>query len=864
MRRRYFSFKKIQGQKILTLYIKILLSYYLNVKKRLLYIAVFLSFSIFSQSFQDSASGANLQYFNSLPEEIRNEIISESDQKPESISDIRNSLIKFNDASKSQRFGHKYFEYVSTTNTPVLDIPFQTDYEISLNDEVELFLTGSKNLITSLKVDLSGNIFIPEIGSISVNGLKISDANKKVQELINNSYVGTKSHLSVKRASVKKISVIGAVNNPGTYLMNPFVSISEALKYVGGLSYNASLRKIEIVNSEGNSSTYDLYRFLIFGDREVDANLKNGDTIVVHATTDFLMLEGEVLRPMEYEYLPTDSVADLVQIGLGLGQMADKTKISINQFEGNNLVTKSVALDDLLGDAVTDSIFIGNVSNVTSKGLLIRGSSTSQGYVSYSRGDFLSNYIKNIQFSDQIYPFYAVLKQNINSGLGITYKSFSISDPETYSSIKLQDNPEIQFFSREDIVKLSENLLSDLSKTEYEIYKNIEELDLKIQQIQYQINDNLNLQSLGPIDMVVEDDGIEETDNLIYLNALIEKYQLEKEKLLGSISEITSGINAKSELIKEKDLKLVFISTTPYKLPITGRITPELIFQYFAENINLESENVAIGFSDDRGFMIGGFNSTLDSNNISIMSFPENQVDTISVSITGQVNNPGEYTVNSQTTLDDLYKLAGGLRDSASTFGIILTRESIKEKERIAVEGARRYLINSIVGNMANNASGGIADLAGILALTETTIDYSGRVTGDLTPGGVEASKIYLQDGDEVYIPSTLSTISVNGEVLNPLTTSISANVTWEEYIDMAGGYNEYADRSGAYVIKANGRAVPLNQNYFTKGIFPEPGDTIVIPRNIDKLSLVPLVSISTKIISDVAFAAASLNSLRN
>ena len=47
-----------------------------------------------------------------------------------------------------------------------------------------------------------------------------------------------------------------------------------------------------------------------------------------------------------------------------------------------------------------------------------------------------------------------------------------------------------------------------------------------------------------------------------------------------------------------------------------------------------------------------------------------------------------------------------------------------------------------------------------------------------------------------------------------------------------------------------------------TKKSYPEPGDTIVVPRDFDEIKGLPLVSVATKIISDIAFAAASLNSL--
>ena len=89
-------------------------------------------------------------------------------------------------------------------------------------------------------------------------------------------------------------------------------------------------------------------------------------------------------------------------------------------------------------------------------------------------------------------------------------------------------------------------------------------------------------------------------------------------------------------------------------------------------------------------------------------------------------------------------------------------------------------------------------------------------------------------------------------------------NQIWDDYINYAGGFTNNADKKEAYVIKDNGESYVLSSGYFKKELFPESGDTLVVPRDLSKLDTIPLVSVATKIISDVAFAAASLNSIRN
>ena len=99
---------------------------------------------------------------------------------------------------------------------------------------------------------------------------------------------------------------------PGTYIVNPFVTISEAIKYAGGLQQNASIRTITVNKVNGNSKSSDLYDFLINGDRSQDISLQNGDTVVVSSTNNFVPIDGLVSRPFNYEYLNSDTFLDLI------------------------------------------------------------------------------------------------------------------------------------------------------------------------------------------------------------------------------------------------------------------------------------------------------------------------------------------------------------------------------------------------------------------------------------------------------------------------------------------------------------------------------------------------------------------------
>ena len=89
-------------------------------------------------------------------------------------------------------------------------------------------------------------------------------------------------------------------------------------------------------------------------------------------------------------------------------------------------------------------------------------------------------------------------------------------------------------------------------------------------------------------------------------------------------------------------------------------------------------------------------------------------------------------------------------------------------------------------------------------------------------------------------------------------------DMKYQDYIDAAGGFSDYADKRGVFIIKANGLSTTMGSNIFSGQETIEPGDTIVVPRNLDQLEALPMISMATKIIADIAFSAASLNAIQD
>ena len=143
-------------------------------------------------------------------------------------------------------------------------------------------------------------------------GDTLGEVKNKLTNMINQTYIGVNVDLSIKNLSAKKITIVGAVKTPGTYLVNTFSTITSALAYSGGVSDIGTLRKIKLIKANGDIYYFDLYDLLIFGDRTKDMTIDAGDTILINAAEQFVTLKGAINRAKTYEVLENDKMEDLI------------------------------------------------------------------------------------------------------------------------------------------------------------------------------------------------------------------------------------------------------------------------------------------------------------------------------------------------------------------------------------------------------------------------------------------------------------------------------------------------------------------------------------------------------------------------
>ncbi|EPJ44446.1 MAG: polysaccharide export protein [Osedax symbiont Rs1] len=191
------------------------------------------------------------------------------------------------------------------------------NYKVAPGDQITLRVWGAIEFERILAVDARGNVFIPSIGPVKVQGLTPKSLDRKVRSAIRSIYpenVQVYTHL--QGVQPVAVFVTGYVNNPGRYAGTPNDSALYFLDQAGGIDNTlGSYRNVKLIRNRKVIATIDFYDFLLLG-KLSRIQFKDGDTLLIKERKISVMVTGDVKKQYSYELL-----ADMPQ-GLALIQLA--------------------------------------------------------------------------------------------------------------------------------------------------------------------------------------------------------------------------------------------------------------------------------------------------------------------------------------------------------------------------------------------------------------------------------------------------------------------------------------------------------------------------------------------------------------
>lgn len=679
----------------------------------------------------------------------------------------------------------------SSFDTP-LDVPMGPDYVVGTGDSLTINIWGGITQSIRRQVDRSGQILLPEAGSLQVAGLPLEQAEKLIADALKRQYRNVQVSVTISRLRSVRVYVVGDVQRPGGYDISSLATPLSALYAAGGPTSVGSLRIVRHFRGQQLIEEVDLYDFLLHGVRKASSRFESGDTLLVPPAGPQVAISGAVKRPAIYELKPGEStLASVIEDAGGLTAAASLNHIIIERIDANQqretVTLKTSGGQDLQDDRAAiasfaikdgDRIHISPILPYSERAIYLQGHVVRPGRLPYTDGMHLSDVLRSYQDM--------------------------LPEPAAHGEIVRLVPP-----------------------------------DLHAETISFNVPDvligNTNL-ALQPFD-TIRIFGRYEVDT--------PTVTIHGEVLRPGTYPLSRGMTA-AELVRmaggfKRDALLDSADLTSYRIQDGSRVNGQLATIHIGTAVAGTDPNADVALKPGDILTIHQLTGWSEIGE--------------SVTIQGQVRFPGNYGFREGEKLSSVLRRAGGMRDTAYPEGAVLIRQQVRElEEKSRQELIRQIETNSAAARLGPALGAG--DTGGTLQLIKAQQEQSlaqlkshpatGRmvihISADIDSWANTHADIELRRGDVLTIPKRPGFVLVTGQVYNATALTFTPGKTAAWYLSRAGGTNSTANRKEIFIIRANGSVVGRHSGgWFDADVLStrlNPGDVVVVPQKIIGASL--------------------------
>ncbi len=854
-----------------------------------------------------------------------------------------------------EHFGYSFFSNKNTT----INTPIPPDYLLGPGDKIKIILFGGTNRKYDLEITREGDIFLPELGPLTIAGLQFRDVQELIKKTVAAQIIGTEASVTLGSLRTIDVYILGSANNPGMYTVSSLSTVMNAIFESGGVDINGSLRNIKLKRNGRVSNEIDFYSLFMDGDTSGDSRLRQGDVILIEPIGKTVAIRGEINKPGIYELKENEQLRDLLNYSGNLKPKANRSEaeaLVIDQSTSSyNLIELNLENPDTLNMQINngDIISIYPINDKIQKAVLVSGHALQPGFYSWNESLKISDLFKGpddlLEMTDLNY---VLLKRK--SALSDKFSFLQVDLQAVFSNDKSED---ILLSDQDEIILFPSMLTAELISTKliqdkYIKDEETDELELEDEwdSLTYLrksiLEEAVSVEKQNPItqNQIKNSTTLNEVDIRRYYEYSIYDYCVIPEDIALLVVESSGfkpeksvplkdlkGFNTPEDFVKlqqsveeerstsdkgfdqDDDVSMMITNLCRNQLldPIMNIIKRENSVEKlsmvsvfgsvhfpgaypFTDQMDMEDAIKAAG-----GPKNGTYNSELELNRLNrsgkrfssrseftnlkgSRSLKLEKMDTVnlkqlsseikSVEISGEVYFPGIYPISENQTLSELIKRAGGIKESGSLEAAFFQREELKEAEKDRFKQAqdelrRKILLSSQSGGLGEEALDG-NEINALIELIPEDIektDALGRLVIDLEGIISEATEdVILEDGDKISIPKFKQSISVIGEVFVANSHLFQKNLNRDDYINLSGGITTFADKSNIYLIRSDGSILSPSQmssGFFRSGDNLRPGDTIVVPLQVQPFSGIKATTEISQIIYQMAIAAAAVNS---
>lgn len=703
-----------------------------------------------------------------------------------------------------KQFGYDLFRQPPSTFAPVERVPVGPEYVIGPGDEIRITVWGKIDGQWSVVVDRDGKISIPKIGVLGVSGLTFQELKELLYKEFSKYYTGFEMNISMGQLRTIRVYVVGNARRPGAYTVSSLSTLVNALFEAGGPSKTGTMRDIQVKRNGKTIVHFDMYDLLIKGDKTKDIRLMPEDVIFIPPVGPLVAIAGNVKNPAIYELKGDIRLTDIISMAGGITATGYLQRVQVERIYKNevkiivdtNIEDITPEKDILLKDG--DIIKVFPIINVIVNAVTLKGNVTKPGQYQWFEGMRISDIIKSPEkdLLPETYFEHGLIERLMPPDYHVEYIPFNLG-----KAVIEKDKTEDKILEPYDTITI-------YSKWEF-----LEHPKVRI---------------TGAVNRPGE-------------------YELRESMKLSDLIKLAGGLKYYA-YTKEAELT---------------RVTPTLL--------GPETDKIIVNIEDALSGNPKADILLKQNDYLFIRAVPEWELYR-TVTITGEVKFPGTYTIKKGERLSSLIERAGGFTERAYLRGAIFTRQSVQRLQQRQIEEMvdrlERELLSVSSAAIATASSGEEATL--FQRETEQKRQFiqrlrqvkaMGRMVVTLDMPERLKNTIYdieLEDGDSLHIPERPNVITVLGSVYNQTAFIYDPDKDPFDYIDLAGGYTEGADRSNVYILKTDGSAVKPSKGLL--GLFSftklDPGDTIIVPEKLERIAWMRNIKDITQILYQIAVTA--------
>jgi polysaccharide export outer membrane protein len=162
--------------------------------------------------------------------------------------------------------------------------PVSAEYRVNPGDTLEIAVWKEEDLQKEILIRPDGGFSFPLAGDISAKGKTTSQIRDELASRLSRYIPDLVITVTVTGIEGNRIFVIGQVNNPGAFVMNPRLDVVQAMSLAGGTTPFASLKNIRILRRENGVQRAISFDYTDVSEgKSLDQNilLQSGDVVVV-------------------------------------------------------------------------------------------------------------------------------------------------------------------------------------------------------------------------------------------------------------------------------------------------------------------------------------------------------------------------------------------------------------------------------------------------------------------------------------------------------------------------------------------------------------------------------------------------------